>query len=242
MSRLYLAMRSPRAGAPLLIWPHPVPTARSAMNVSSVSPDRCETIWAQPASRQIRMAYSVSVTVSTLVGLDQRGVGDLAADRLADDRRVGHQDVVADELDRVPESGGQVLPAVPVGLGQAVLDAPHREALGHLCVALPPRSDSSEPSVQATVVLAGIMSSPADPSARPSAGHPRIGPRPPARPGEAFGPLLDGAEHFLLHHSRARLDERVRELVPNRQTKKSKRFRLISRVCPLAGRNSNDHT
>src|SRR6184192_1868545 len=39
-SWLYLAIRSPRAGAPVLIWPTPVATARSAMNVSSVSPER----------------------------------------------------------------------------------------------------------------------------------------------------------------------------------------------------------
>ena len=43
-SRLYFETRSPRAGAPDLIWPHPEPTARSAMNVPSVSPDRCEII------------------------------------------------------------------------------------------------------------------------------------------------------------------------------------------------------
>ena len=41
-SWLYLAVRSPRAGAPVLICPAPVATARSAMKVSSVSPERCE--------------------------------------------------------------------------------------------------------------------------------------------------------------------------------------------------------
>ena len=39
-SRLYLATRSERDGAPVLIWPVPVATARSAMVVSSVSPER----------------------------------------------------------------------------------------------------------------------------------------------------------------------------------------------------------
>src|SRR5690554_366190 len=43
-SWLYLAVRSPRAGAPDLIWPAFVATARWEMNVSSVSPLRCETI------------------------------------------------------------------------------------------------------------------------------------------------------------------------------------------------------
>jgi len=38
---LYLAVRSPRQGAPVLIWPVPRPTTRSAMVVSSVSPDLC---------------------------------------------------------------------------------------------------------------------------------------------------------------------------------------------------------
>lgn len=42
--RLYLATRSPRAGAPDLICPQPVATARSAMKVSDVSPERWEII------------------------------------------------------------------------------------------------------------------------------------------------------------------------------------------------------
>ena len=41
-SWLYLATRSERAGAPVLICPQLVATARSAMVVSSVSPDRCD--------------------------------------------------------------------------------------------------------------------------------------------------------------------------------------------------------
>src|SRR5437868_10187452 len=39
-SWLYFATRSDRAGAPVLIWPQLVATARSAMVVSSVSPER----------------------------------------------------------------------------------------------------------------------------------------------------------------------------------------------------------
>ena len=39
---LYLATRSLRDADPVLIWPAAVPTARSAMVESSVSPDRCE--------------------------------------------------------------------------------------------------------------------------------------------------------------------------------------------------------
>ena len=41
-SWLYLAMRSLRDAEPVLICPAAVPTARSAMVASSVSPERCE--------------------------------------------------------------------------------------------------------------------------------------------------------------------------------------------------------
>ena len=43
-SWLYFAVRSERAGAPVLIWPLFVATAMSAIVASSVSPDRCEMI------------------------------------------------------------------------------------------------------------------------------------------------------------------------------------------------------
>src|SRR5580704_524139 len=39
---LYFAIRSVLDADPVLIWPAPVATAKSAMKVSSVSPDRCE--------------------------------------------------------------------------------------------------------------------------------------------------------------------------------------------------------
>src|SRR5215210_9499626 len=41
-SWLYFATRSDRDGAPVLICPQPVATARSAMVTSSVSPERCD--------------------------------------------------------------------------------------------------------------------------------------------------------------------------------------------------------
>jgi len=44
IKRLYLAVRSPRHGAPVLIWPALVATVKSARKVSSVSPERCEAI------------------------------------------------------------------------------------------------------------------------------------------------------------------------------------------------------
>ena len=43
-SWLYLATRSLRLADPVLICPADVPTARSAIVLSSVSPERCEMI------------------------------------------------------------------------------------------------------------------------------------------------------------------------------------------------------
>src|SRR5262245_42694314 len=60
---LYLQMRSVRLADPVLICPAAVPTARSAIVESSVSPDRWEMIVAYRASRAIATASSVSVTV-----------------------------------------------------------------------------------------------------------------------------------------------------------------------------------
>ena len=55
-----MATRSVRLAEPVLICPAPVATARSAMNVSSVSPERCEMIdWYLrfPAGGSTKIAY-----------------------------------------------------------------------------------------------------------------------------------------------------------------------------------------
>ena len=52
-----------RQGAPVLIWPVARPTARSAMKLSSVSPERWEAMTPQPASFAIFTAMMDSVTV-----------------------------------------------------------------------------------------------------------------------------------------------------------------------------------
>ena len=53
---LYLATRSERHGAPDFICPELSPTTKSAMKVSSVSPDLCETITPQFEAVDIREA------------------------------------------------------------------------------------------------------------------------------------------------------------------------------------------
>src|SRR6202035_5403989 len=67
--RLYLAVRSPRLIEPVLICPAPVATARSAMVVSSVSPERWETTKVKPAARAISMVSSVSLSVPIWLSL-----------------------------------------------------------------------------------------------------------------------------------------------------------------------------
>ena len=69
ISWLYFATRSLRAGAPVLICPAPVATARSAIDVSSVSPERCEIIAAYPAPAAMSMAARVSVSVPIWLSL-----------------------------------------------------------------------------------------------------------------------------------------------------------------------------
>src|SRR4026209_2596344 len=59
-SWLYFATRSERAGAPVLIWPQFVATARSAMVTSSVSPER----WLIMQRRPLRWARSTESRVS----------------------------------------------------------------------------------------------------------------------------------------------------------------------------------
>ncbi len=64
-----------------------------------------------------------------LVELDQDGVGRVLLDAPGDPLDVGDEEVVADELDLVSERFVEELPAGPVVLGQAVLQADDRVGL-----------------------------------------------------------------------------------------------------------------
>ena len=64
-----MATRSERDGAPVLICPVPMATTRSAMVVSSVSPERCDTTADQPAPRARAIASIVSVSVPIWLSL-----------------------------------------------------------------------------------------------------------------------------------------------------------------------------
>src|SRR5690348_13533500 len=67
-----------------------------------------------------------------LVRLDENRIGDVPGYRFAQDLRVGHEHVIAYELDGLAESLRELRPAVPVGLAHPVLDADDRVARGEI--------------------------------------------------------------------------------------------------------------
>ena len=91
------------------------------MKLSTVSPLRCETIAPQPACARHFDGRDRLAQGADLVQLDQHGVGRLFLDAALDALDVGDEEVVADQLDLVADLAVQELPAVPVVLGQAVL-------------------------------------------------------------------------------------------------------------------------
>ena len=138
-SWLYLAMRSVREAEPVLICPALVATARSAMKVSSVSPER----WRDDGGIAVAAGELDGVEGlgdgADLIDLDEDGVGDFLRDALLEAFGVGDEEVVADELDLMADEIGEVFPAGPVVFGEAVLDGqdgvlagPVGPELGHL--------------------------------------------------------------------------------------------------------------
>ena len=112
-SWLYFATRSLRAGAPVLIWPVPSATARSAIVASSVSPERWDmtarvAVLVREPHRLDRLGQRPD-----LVHLDEDRVGDAALDALAEPRGVRDEEVVADELDAIAEPTGRAPPSRP---------------------------------------------------------------------------------------------------------------------------------
>ena len=97
-SWLYFATRSVRDGAPVLICPHPVATARSAIVTSSVSPERWDITAVYPSSRAIRIAASVSVSVPIWLTLIRIEFATPLSIPAPQPLGVGHEQVVADEL------------------------------------------------------------------------------------------------------------------------------------------------
>src|SRR5262245_25189411 len=61
-----------------------------------------------------------------LIQLHQQRVADLVVDPLLENRRIGHEHVVADELYAIAERGRQLPPPVPIAFGEAVFDRDDR--------------------------------------------------------------------------------------------------------------------
>ena len=94
------------------------------MNTSGVSPERWLTIVAYPPACASLMAVSVSVTVPIWLSLIKHGVADLLGHGAADDRRVGDEHVVADQLHAAPQLARDRFPAFPIVFGQRIFDRP----------------------------------------------------------------------------------------------------------------------
>ena len=103
-SWLYFATRSLRAGAPALIIPQFVATARSAIVVSSVSPLRCDITDVYPLPRAELDRVERLGERADLVHLDEDRVGRTAVDAHLETLGVRHERVVADELHAVADA------------------------------------------------------------------------------------------------------------------------------------------
>ena len=94
-----MATRSERQGAPVLICPAFVATAMSAIVASSVSPERCEITERVARARAQRDRVERLAERADLVDLDEDRIRDAGVDALGEALRIGHEEVVADELD-----------------------------------------------------------------------------------------------------------------------------------------------
>src|SRR5437762_684163 len=142
-SWLYFATRSVRDALPVLICPTPVATARSAMKVSSVSPERCEITAPYPLERACAMHCSVSVSDPIWFSLIRIAFATLSSiprskrsifsaptssvwialfDPAIQTLDVGAEKIVAHELDAGGQRRGKLRPSRPVVLGEPVLD------------------------------------------------------------------------------------------------------------------------
>ncbi len=122
----HFAIRSLRAKLPTLSWPTPQPTARWTMVVSSVSPDRAETMPREPRVLRGVPGGEGFRERAALVRLQQHGVGRAGGGGGLHSGGIGDQEIVAHHLDASAEfvrEGGE---AFGVVLGQRVLDRDDR--------------------------------------------------------------------------------------------------------------------
>ena len=121
-SWLYLASRSDWATEPILICPAAVATARSAIEESSVSPERPETTALKSGVLRHLDHIERLAERTDLIHLHQHGICRMVFDCAPQSHRVCGEQVVANQLDTISQSGGQHLPTSPIVLCQRVLD------------------------------------------------------------------------------------------------------------------------
>ena len=136
---MYLASLSDLQGAPVLIWPVPRPTTRSAMKQSSVSPDlrkiislaSVQKVWfdmSLPVGHHGAPALGLGHVVgldgfgnaSNLVDLEKEPVAGLLLDGGGDPLWVGDQEVISHDLNLC--AGGQLGVSLPVILVKGILN------------------------------------------------------------------------------------------------------------------------
>ena len=100
------------------------------MNVSSVSPERCDTTPPVADAAGYLHGSQRLRQRSDLVDLHQDGVGDPFVDPAPQDQLVGDEDVVPHQLEPVTQALGQFCPALPVIFRHPVLDG-HDRVVGH---------------------------------------------------------------------------------------------------------------
>ena len=125
----HFAIRSERANEPTLSCPAPQPIARCTIDVSSVSPERAETIVPKPARRPSSRAALASLTVPAWLTLIKTALTLSPPRRVAHPARAGDEIIVADHLDAVADRGGEALEPLVVILGERVLDRQDRIAV-----------------------------------------------------------------------------------------------------------------
>ena len=94
----HLAMRSERENEPTLSCPASQPTARCAIVVSSLSPERADTIVPKPAFLPASQRFPASLSPAGLVRLDQNRVDRPVRRGLLHTGGVRNQEIVADDL------------------------------------------------------------------------------------------------------------------------------------------------
>src|SRR2546428_3909160 len=189
-----------------------------------------------------------------LVQLDEDRVPNALRNPLREDLRVGHEDVVANELHPMPQPLGEHLPALPVLLAQSVLDrddriAPDetlvipdhilagppglRLALHHVpavLVELAGRGSSASarslPDVYPAVSMACTM------SARASSFEPRLGAKPPSSPTAVLRPFFFSRPFKVWKTSAAIRTASAKVVAPTGTIMNSWRSRLLSACAP----------